>query len=234
MCSLTYIPHEDGYILSHNRDEIPSRNSSSALETQESDGGRFYFPQDLKAGGTWMGAHEKGWSACLLNGGKNDYIRSLAYSQSRGKVIIDFLNDLNLKAFQAKSWHGIEPFSLIIAGPGVLWQLQHDPKKNYWLELNPKESHLFSSTKLYHPNLRRARKDRFHRWKNQQQGLDPQKVRNFHFNPQLGAKEGGLLLPPNFPLQTLSFCQIVAHPTKGSFDYNYLQKNLSDKRSWSK
>jgi len=228
MCSLSYLPSKEGFILSHNRDELPQRESSSAIK----EGPDYYFPQDLAAGGTWMGAHKNGWSGCLLNGGSVPYLRNLPYAKSRGTVILDFLEKPNLKEFKKQNWEGIEPFTLILAGPGELWQLHHDPNANHWLQLNPKEAHFWSSTKLYHPNIREAREARFRNWLENSETINRQTITTFHLDTQLSPSKGGLRLDKDSLLNTVSFCQFVAQKDQFHFAYHYLLKNRSDQKNW--
>ena len=233
MCSLSYIPQAEGYILSHNRDELPNRESSSRIIDEDGLRGTFHFPQDLKAGGSWMGAHESGWSACLLNGGSVHYLRKLPYRHSRGKVLIDFLEDPSIDAFQKIDYQGVEPFTLILSKPGELWQLEHNPDGDIWNHLDPLKPHFWSSTKLYHPNIREARKYRFEQWLHQQKQAKASDLRQFHLDPQRSPREGGLLLGPNFPLKTVSFCQVNHQASEIQFQYDYLLKEVSDHRNWS-
>lgn len=228
MCSLSYLPTKEGFILSHNRDELPQRESSSTIK----EGLDFYFPQDLKAGGTWMGVHKNGWSACLLNGGSVPYPRKLPYAKSRGTVILNFLENLNLEDFQKQSWDGLEPFTLILARTGELWQLHHDPLENHWQRLNPDEAHFWSSTKLYHPNIREAREARFRNWLQSTESINRKSVQAFHLNTQHSPSKGGLRLDTDSLLNTVSFCQFEAQNDHFYFSYHYLLKNRLDQKNW--
>lgn len=231
MCSLSYLPQKEGFILSHNRDELPQRESSSTLEEREDVGLKGFFPQDLKAGGTWMGVHESGWTLCLLNGGSIPYLRKLPYAYSRGKVILNFFQNPNLEELQKESFEGVEPFTLILARAGELWQLQHDPNANHWKALNPNEAHFWSSTKLYHPNIRAAREARFRRWLGRQETISAGLIESFHLDRQLSAKEGGLLLDSGFILETVSFCQAEYQNNQLDFRYHYLLQDQKDQKS---
>jgi len=203
------------------------------LEEITSPLGQGYYPKDLQAGGTWMGMHQSGWALCLLNGGSVDYLRRLPYRYSRGKIIPHFMESLEIKALRDGDYSGVEPFTLLIARAGELWQWQHDPDQELWQELDPQEAHFFSSTKLYHPNIRAARESRFRGWLKGCEEINSEAVASFHLNPQLSAKEGGLLLGPNFPLQTVSFCQAEVNHKQARFQYRYLFGETQDQRSWT-
>lgn len=228
MCSLSYIPTHEGFVLSHNRDELPQRQSSSKLI----EAGSGIFPQDLKAGGTWMGAHENGWGACLLNGGKEPYLRRAAYPQSRGLVILEFLSDANLTRFQKLQWESFEPFTLILANSEELWQLQHDPQGHSWRNLDPQKPHFWSSTKLYHREIRAAREERFRHWWKAEQSKNAQTIKSFHLQKQLSPNEGGLLLDDGFPLSTVSFTQFELRDRQYHFRYHHLLNKSEDLKIW--
>ncbi len=229
MCSLSYVPLHEGYVLSHNRDELPGRKSSSGLVNAQDHS----YPKDLKAGGTWMGVHRNGWSACLLNGGSVPYLRKLPYKHSRGKVILQLLSNPNLEDFQAIDWSEYEPFTLILALNKELWQLVHNPGKDEWTALDPSKAHFWSSTKLYHPSIRRARENRFRTWLQQAEDFNYLSIRKFHLDPQLSATKGGLLLEKSFLLNTVSFCQSVCDSHSLSFQYDYLLEGISDQIDWA-
>lgn len=233
MCSLSYIPRTKGFTLSHNRDELPYRKSSSELIRKEIDDREIVFPQDLRAGGTWMGADSKGLVACILNGGSKPYLRKLPYRASRGTVIPDLLQIGNIPEFQ-KNWlsEGIEPFTLIAAHKNELWEFIHNPVEDSWRKLNPEIPHFWSSTKLYHPAIRKARETRFKKWYKQIHHLSSNKIAEFHLSKQINELEGGLVLPEGFPLKTISFCQFEEDENRTSFLYQYLLTGQSDRQKW--
>lgn len=233
MCSLSYIPQQGGFSLSHNRDELPFRRSSSSLVREAGQQGKYYFPQDLKAGGTWMAAREDGLVACLLNGGSKDYIRQLPYRMSRGKVILSLMEASSIQSFRKSfSATDIEPFTLIVRGSHELWQWVHDPKADDWQELDPASPHFWSSTKLYASKIREARLHRFSKWINAQSEPKAKDIQDFHLSEQINETEGGLVLPKQFPLRTVSFCQFNQERSQSQFLYKYLHNQSEDLHSW--
>ncbi len=233
MCSLSYIPQGNGFILSHNRDELPQRKSSSNLERLSVAQREIVFPKDLQAGGTWMGADNRGLSACILNGGSVSYLRQVPYRASRGSVIPHLLETGNIEDFKKKwSSEGIEPFTLIIAQGKDLWQFIHDPGQDSWTHLDPDQAHFWSSTKLYHPEIRAARAKRFNNWLESYPMTSAESISEFHLSEQQGELKGGLVLPEHFPLSTVSFCQFQSSPGKQRFQYEYLLKGSSDLHDW--
>ena len=53
MCSITFLPREDGFVLAMNRDERVSRMSALPPEVLERDGVLALYPREL-SGGTWI------------------------------------------------------------------------------------------------------------------------------------------------------------------------------------
>lgn len=233
MCSLSYIPHEGGFSLSHNRDELPLRKTSSDIKHQEKADSSFYFPQDLQAGGTWMAANHKGMAACLLNGGSKDYLRKLPYRQSRGLVILELMENADVESFKNSfDSNGIEPFTLIIAEEGRLVELVHNPNEDLWRDLDPNEAHFWSSTKLYAPTIREAREKRFRKWLIQNPKAQAKDIQGFHLQEQISKSEGGLVLPKDFPLSTVSFCQFDKGPSSNTLLYLDRLNRSKDSVRW--
>ncbi|NDC40852.1 MAG: hypothetical protein EBZ77_04755, partial [Chitinophagia bacterium] len=57
MCTVTYLPLDNGHILTSNRDEQLLRQAAAPPELIEGKTGGILFPRDGKAGGTWIAAH---------------------------------------------------------------------------------------------------------------------------------------------------------------------------------
>ena len=68
MCTVSFLPLDNGFILTSNRDERALRKPAEFPATYQSNSGTVTFPRDGKAGGTWIAA-SKTKMICLLNGG---------------------------------------------------------------------------------------------------------------------------------------------------------------------
>jgi hypothetical protein len=88
MCSLSFIPRSNGYLLAMNRDERLSREV--ALPATVSNIGNHFalFPYE-SSGGTWIGANDSGVALALLN--RNVEEGSSRKLKSRGRVIPQLL-----------------------------------------------------------------------------------------------------------------------------------------------
>ena len=109
MCILSYVPTNDGFVLTFNRDEVYSRETK-APEYYTIDNQQLVFPKDIKYGGSWIGINvTKSVVGCMLNAkGKPPKIPS----KSRGNIFIDQLKQgrANLKENEL---FAIAPFTLL-------------------------------------------------------------------------------------------------------------------------
>jgi hypothetical protein len=67
MCTLTIVPHEDGFQLGCNRDERLSRPAALPPHVHVAGSLLALFPTDVPGGGTWIGVNERGLVVSLLN-----------------------------------------------------------------------------------------------------------------------------------------------------------------------
>ena len=84
MCTLSFIPEANGYLVGMNRDEQISRSSTLPPERFPIEGGYAVYPRE-NSGGTWIAANSFGVTLALLNWYS---VAAIApKSQSRGEVI---------------------------------------------------------------------------------------------------------------------------------------------------
>ncbi|MBK6998312.1 MAG: NRDE family protein [Lewinellaceae bacterium] len=114
MCTVTYLPRPSGFILTHNRDEAPSRSSQSIVREKTPGGKTLLFPRDTLAGGTWIATSREGRTACLLNGAFVLHKRELPYRRSRGLILLDFFDWENPDIFfERYDFERVEPFTML-------------------------------------------------------------------------------------------------------------------------
>jgi len=147
MCTVTYIPKEEGgFILTQNRDEDVKRSISTPPIQLEINGIKHLFPVDPQGQGTWIGISEEGRVASLLNGGSEAYSRKQTYRHSRGKVIMDYFSYPSFKEFYDQyNFKELEPFTLLVFEDGKMYELivnelylksnELNPKKLFWILL---------------------------------------------------------------------------------------------------
>jgi uncharacterized protein with NRDE domain len=114
MCTVTFIPTNQGCIITSNRDEKISRAKAISPQEYEIDGKKIIFPKDPKAGGTWI-AHTNNKIVVLLNGAKEKHIAKPAYKKSRGLIVLEIAsgND-SLECWKNIDLTEIEPFTIVL------------------------------------------------------------------------------------------------------------------------
>ena len=132
MCTLTFIPRNNGYYLAMNRDERISRGLAAPPARIELEETSAIFPRDVE-GGTWIAANDLGLGFALLNW--NDVISNgekLLKTRSRGFVIQDVVHLRSLDQVQGRlnllDLTGILPFRLVGVFPAnkQLWEWRWD------------------------------------------------------------------------------------------------------------
>ena len=89
MCTVTFIPRKDGFLLGANRDELWERGRLSAPPKLFTVGDTHVIsPRDVH-GGTWIAVNEHGLAFALLN--RNHYGVHYSKQRSRGEVITALL-----------------------------------------------------------------------------------------------------------------------------------------------
>lgn len=121
MCTVTFLPVLDGYLLAENRDEKLARADEAPPQDSAMDGGvRLLHPVDAETGGTWCGVNDHGLGLALLN---NDAVPTgnRKFTQSRGSIIplIASSPDIDgaLEALLALTLEDHAPFRLLLAEP---------------------------------------------------------------------------------------------------------------------
>lgn len=173
MCTVTFYPTDSGYILTHNRDEMPLR-SPIALSVKKESLMTMIYPQDQQAHGTWIFIQSKGVTACLINGAYENHTKRSSYRMSRGKVMLH-LAQCNHVASWIKTYDldQIEPFTLIILQDQELIELIWDGSEKHIRYLGMRIPTIWSSTTLYSEEHRHLRKQLFYQWIDRIKDYDP-------------------------------------------------------------
>lgn len=165
MCTLTYIPQKNGFVIGNSRDvEAERGNAIPPKQYALSDGSFAIYAKDQQSGGTWFATSEKGFTVCLLNGGFEKHIRKASYARSRGNIPLDFLAIGNVTAFiNNYDFTDIEPFTFVVFNHNLktitdlVWTGNEAVTRDY---LNT-EPHIWSSTTLYNSEDRLIRETWF-------------------------------------------------------------------------
>lgn len=230
MCFVTYLPHQQGFILTSNRDEHVGRPKALPPKKYFIKGQPVFYPQDGLAGGSWI-ATSSNTTLCLLNGAFVKHQSQPPYRQSRGLVVLHFFeyNDLN-DFIKNYNFTEIEPFTLVVVEQNEqlqLSQIRWDGSTLYHTKLDAHSNHAWSSVTLYSDEVIQERERWFEQWQSQHPFFEGDDVLDFHSFGGNGDAENDLLVNRNNQLRTVSMTQI--HKTPEQFLIRYWDR-LNDQQ----
>ena len=223
MCTVTYLPHPSGdYSLTSNRDEQPARAPRRITRVGGGASERL-FPQDTRAGGTWIATAGDNRTACLLNGAFEAHRRRPPYRRSRGLMVLDFFDYPDGAAFATGyDFEGIEPFTMILLERGRLRELRWD---EHWLHertLNPAEPHLWSSATLYDAAARRKRAQWFQQCREAHREFGLAEILDFHQHAGAHDPWNGIVMNRGARVRTVSITSVIRSGTEVRMRYEDL------------
>jgi hypothetical protein len=151
MCTLTFVPTEDGYLVGMNRDELLTRPKAISPKTFKKDGLEITCPQE-PSGGTWIACNSHGNLLALLNWNDRMSFYQGEKPRSRGLLIPRLIGEPDLIATDSQFNHlnlgGVFPFRLvgIFRSERIIheWRWDGDAKRKQQYSWNRK--HWFSSS----------------------------------------------------------------------------------------
>jgi uncharacterized protein with NRDE domain len=164
MCTVTYIPTSEGFIVTQSRDESIHR-PQALFPVRVNNNPQLLFPQDPQGGGSWIAVSDRARVLSLMNGAFTNHQRNPPYRKSRGQVVLEAFSYPNAPSF-AEQYHfsGIEPFTLLWFTQDNIQELRWNGQKYFLSELKPDQSHVWSSATLYDHDARATRAGWFERW----------------------------------------------------------------------
>lgn len=121
MCTVTWRALPEGFEIFFNRDERKTRAPEQAPRIEERAGVRFLAPRDGAAGGSWLGANDRGLGVALLNRYVPDTGPARVELRSRGLLLIDLLDALQPaevgERLAETDLERYQPFSLLALDP---------------------------------------------------------------------------------------------------------------------
>ena len=239
MCTVTYLPWRDGFILTHNRDEAPTRSPWYIVrEKRKND--TLIFPKDIKAGGGWGAAARSGRVACLLNGAFLKHQHQPPYRRSRGLVLLDFFDWPDPgDFFNRYDLEGIEPFTFLFFAAGRVAELRWDGAQRHRRDLSPAEPHFWCSATLYLPPMQALREQVFRQWLAQHfpPASDtpsaiahrlPSTVHRLHRTGSVGDPENDYVMNRSGRVCTVSITQILFRDSQVRMRYTELLEGHRD------
>lgn len=232
MCTLTYIPTSDGVILTSNRDEHDSRADTKFPVEKEINKLQVIFPQDPKAGGTWIACGSDQSVAVLLNGAFKKHKHRPPYRKSRGLVLLDLFKFKTLEDFIDKyDLDGIEPFTIVFYKKGAkstLMELRWDGIIKHLTDFDADRTHIWSSASLYSPEIILERQHWFSEML-ETKDISPDKLQHFHEFGGKSDEKNNFKMNRGKGLRTISISQIHIKEQECNFRYHNLVNNNIDK-----
>ncbi|MFC0264370.1 NRDE family protein [Fontibacter flavus] len=223
MCTVTYIPTSDGFILTSSRDENPEKETLSPAFYQFEDK-TLAYPKDLSGKGTWIAVDHRGHTSCLLNGAMEKHIKKEKYRKSRGILVLESLLCRNFSDFyRSIDLEGIEPFTMVMVEPGTESVinpiiLRWNGETKHLKAPNSKEPFILSSSTLYNLKAKKIRQNWFDNWINTK-SISPQSILDFHNRKHGLDPEIDILMKLPNGIETVSISQIHYHNSKIDFKY---------------
>jgi len=224
MCTLTFIPLKDEIIFTSNRDEHVSRAQTRFPVVEEHNGSKVYFPQDPKAGGTWLASSDSQRISVLLNGAFEAHKYRPPYRKSRGIVLLETFDYSSLADFiTVYTFDDLEPFTIVsydINRADEIEELRWDGTTTHFRKLSSEEAHIWSSSQLYKKEIRDMREA----WFSEFLAKHPNAKKMIHFHEFGGNtdKINKLKIDRGNGLQTISISQLIFLKEKTNFNYRNL------------
>ena len=228
MCTVTFIPVNNKYYLTSNRDEKHVRKRAVPPKEYVRNGIRLIYPKDAEAEGTWIALKDNGDAAVLLNGAFKKHIAAPPYRKSRGLIFLDIFNDDNpVTKFTKTSFNNIEPFTLVLFFENNLYECRWDGHKKYGRQLQNDVPHIWSSATLYDEEVVSKRELWLAKWLAKNNAPEQDDVFNFHRFAGDGDSNNDVKMNRDGIYATVSITGIELTGEKGIMHYLDLKANQS-------
>ncbi len=230
MCTVTFIPTNEGFYFTSSRDEKASRTTIPP-KTYNVGGIDLVFPKDKLAGGTWIASNPIGKTACLLNGAFINHQKAKQYDRSRGLILLESFNYVTTPEFcDAVQLNNVEPFTLLTLDYEVgtlnsFYELRWDGENKHLKKLSHTDNQIWSSATLYAPAVQETRQSVFKTWIQKHNDFEDKMILNFHNRKHGLNTNEDILMKGKGDLRTLSISQIHVQQNKAVFNYFDIEKN---------
>jgi uncharacterized protein with NRDE domain len=228
MCTVSFVRVNDAIIITSNRDENIQRENAAAPDFQILTHKKIIFPKDPRAGGTWFAAADNGLVAVLLNGAFKKHIPQPSYRKSRGLILLQIAGaDNPLSFFDTLNLDNIEPFTVVLYQPALLYELRWDGTDKYKKQLDIAGNYIWSSSTLYTDEIIERRQNLFQQFINTCQEITAEGIQQFHASNN-GDDENGFIINRQTGMKTFSITQAVVH----SNAVNFLHTDLLQQKQY--
>lgn len=225
MCTVTFVPVQDKYFITSNRDEKNVRKPALAPAVYEFESGKILFPKDGDMGGSWIAAHENGNIAVLLNGAFEKHTPRPPYRLSRGKIFLHVIaSEQPTTRFDSVNLDRIEPFTLILLEKGDLYECRWDGTRKYCKTLKSYKTYIWSSATLYDDYIIRKRETWFRSFLTENPNPTQQEVLSFHHFTGDGNKDYDLRMKRGELYSTVSITSISLSADRVNMKYHDLKE----------
>lgn len=226
MCTVSFVPLENGYCITSNRDEKLSRKTAYPPTAYSYSNTTLYYPKDTEANGSWFVCNDKGDSFILLNGAFKNHISKPPYFKSRGLILLEIAAAQNaLQYFKQISLKGIEPFTLIIFQQCILYECRWDSSEKFCTELGSHLPHIWSSATLYSKVIQDKRAEWFIKALQNNELNTPNDIVYFHQFAGDNDRENNLVMQRSNNMQTISITSVFIQKDITQFSYIDLLAN---------
>ncbi len=223
MCTVTYLPQADGWLLTNNRDETPLRATSHLVKDNLGQHTLLYPPDEK--GGSWIAVSATGRVVCLLNGGFAKHAHRPPYRHSRGLIVLEAVRSEKAETYAQKTdLFQIEPFTLICVDNHCFMEWVWDGSESHIKHLDRGANYIWSSSTLYNIEQKERRIREFENFILKNEHF-PHKLLQFHQSKPFGEAETDFLMDrPG--VKTIAITQVEKRLGKMHFQYfNLLEES---------
>jgi uncharacterized protein with NRDE domain len=234
MCTVSFIPVNNTFFLTSNRDEKIIRKDALAPAVHCINGSNLLFPKDAAAGGSWISLHQNGNAAVLLNGAFKKHISQLPYRLSRGIIFLDIIATAKpVQTFLKINLLNIEPFTIIIIENRCLYECRWDGQEKYCVQLKNNYPRIWSSATLYDEVTVKKRERWFTNWLNENPYPTQQDILQFHQFTGEGDMHNDLRMNRGGKMLTVSVTGIELNDNHGKMHYTDLKNGNTSLQQFS-
>ena len=228
MCTVSFIPTENGVVITSNRDEHLNRKLAGVPVENWLNGSKVIYPIDQEKGGTWIAVKDNGDAAVLLNGAFVKHRHGGTYRQSRGLIFLEIFkaNDL-YEGWLAIDLEHIEPFTIILFSKKELFECRWDGESKFMKKLDEAATHFWSSATLYDATSSAQRKGWFVDWIEKTPYPKLSEIIAFHQSANDGDLGNALVMRRPDGMMTMSISTIRIAQDKCEMKYFDLRNDTS-------
>ena len=220
MCTVSFVPVRDQFIITSNRDEKITRKNAARPQPSVYNGQKLFHPKDGDAGGTWIVMKENGDAGVLLNGAFLCHAAEPPYRMSRVIILLEIFSTKRPSVTFTKIDLGnIEPFTFILLENGCLYEFRWDGMEKYYKQLSINRSYIWSSATLYDGFVVKKREQWFASFLNNHPLPTQQDIFNFHRFTSDGDKKNDLLMTRDGLYSTVSITSMLLTKDRASMKY---------------